>query len=222
MEHGISEHALQIIGRHVDMASQFCGSGASAPEIMQKMQKMQEVMRATDREAGKILSSELRRTVEKAGGIEGITRKEAMIAGAGGEKELTKLLDRVQSLGGMRVIEAEITGKQELADRAGGQSKLDYAVRFAERFKDIHEMERYIKSSEEALAFIRKAGSMEQAEEMLATRKYLKEHGGLETFKLLLKTAGKYGGVEAMTKLLAAGRKAWAKVFEAENEEKSE
>ena len=77
-------------------------------------------------------------------------------------------------------------------------------------------------TQEEALAFIRKAGSMEQAEEMLATRKYLKEHGGLETFKLLLKTAGKYGGVEAMTKLLAAGRKAWAKVFEAENEEKSE
>jgi len=222
MEHGISDHALAIISRHVDMASQFSKSGASAQEIMEKMQKMQAAIQATDQEADKLLSNELRRTVEKAGGIEGITRKEAMIAEAGGEQELLKLLERIEELGGIHSIEWELGGKERFIKRAGGQKKLDYMLRFADQFRDLEEMERYIQSAKDALAFIKKAGSMEQAEELRATVRYLNKHGGIESFKQMLKIADKYGGVEDMTNLLAAERKIWSKALKLGKTEENE
>ncbi|WP_317854233.1 metal-dependent transcriptional regulator [Chakrabartyella piscis] len=102
MEHGISDSTMAILERHVSMVSEKTGMPeAPVGKVMDRMKQIH----ATNHPM--TVSDKVHEAVEYAGGVEGIYRKEALLAKVGGEDATKEMLEMVDALGGLEVWRKE-------------------------------------------------------------------------------------------------------------------
>lgn len=148
MEHSLSDGTMDIISRHVTMASSMLGSDAAYPE---KMRAIAEKMRlATIAQPRDLTESEkIIQAVEKNGGLQPMIDAVHLAERAGGGGALEDLLDWVELLGGREAMEqmqwelrrigppyptfASLVENVRLVKRAGGAQMLGQKLEILDR-----------------------------------------------------------------------------------------
>lgn len=195
MEHGMTDNTMELLKKHVDMATQLMGEVSCAPEIMRKMaQQMKEHPLNTANDLTE--NDKMRFAIERAGGIEGIEKKSSLIARAGGEERLSELLELVESLGGLENLQKE---KDELLD-----------------IRRMIELRGGVNGLTKAFDKIDAMGGVEKISQLATLEKQM---GGIAKLKKLRTAAKQFGGVENMCDLIEKERKIWAGIFSCSEDE---
>lgn len=116
MEHGLTDNTMDIVKRHVKMASEGAYGELPAEELMKLRQRQPAKMQG---EKAETLTEQITRTIEALGGLEGAVRKGELVEQAGGEENLSALLQEVEALGGVDAARQELRAARELTERYG-------------------------------------------------------------------------------------------------------
>ena len=204
MEHGITDHTLELIQSHVKMAATVLGESACAPEILAEMGRRS----AEGADSVRLIASDkMRHTIEGLGGIAGIQRMSSLMTRAGGEERLRGLLDTAEQLGGVEELlhsREELQELLQLARLRGGSTGLKKILQAFDRSGGMAKVNQLAEWEQ-------KAGGPDGLEQALDLEKRL---GGRETAKKLLYLSRRLGGVPNVLELLEQEQKLWIRLFE--------
>ncbi len=189
MEHGLTDHTMSIIRRHVEMASRFVSHGSTAPEIMQKLSEHAKIQEAGG-PSGKTVSERLQLLATQLGGVEGIEKLASLVVRAGGIDRMETMLDLMASVGGIEAFHKErerCLSLERYMEQKGG-----------------------IEVIEKNLGALEHAGGIEAIKLLASSVEAL---GGAKSVRRLKAITDRLGGQENLHKLLQTELKLWNEIL---------
>ncbi len=117
LEHGITDTVMEVLKRHVEMASRHMGRELSAEEIMR--QKNEDIDESQD----STITARVMKMIERVGGLEGAERKYRVSDKAGGDDALERLVDQAVRCGGVEESILQLEAVEHIRKLAKSDSR---------------------------------------------------------------------------------------------------
>lgn len=206
MEHGISDSTMEILERHVSRVSQKTGMPeAPIGDVMERMQQLHgnHPMTVTDK---------VYETVEWAGGMEGIRRKEERLNQIGGEEAAEEMMEMVEALGGLETWRKD--KKQILAMKQLVEEHAD--IKYARKIFAYLEYIGGFANLRDTMKVVQKNDlTPEKMEQLVSLKKAmsLADEDWDESFAKLSQLSVDLGGVKRMISILEKEQEIWKDIY---------
>lgn len=199
LEHGLSDMTMEIISRHVDMATGSFGEDAAYPE---KMKRMAMAMQNTQtKRTGLTETDKIMDAIGSHGGYETLIKESELVKKYGGASKITQTMTELEELGGIEKLKIKleninklgglehISQTLEAVNLLGGLANLLETHEEIEKIGGISKLKRTVELYENY-------AEPKKIKEINAKLYYLDSMGGMKEINRKLNVIEKYGGTE--------------------------